>query len=117
MPRRFLRRFFGVWLLCQCLIVAGPAIALWTSMVLECECAHGDGAACPMHHRSPSSTGCALYSTARDNGAILLSLNESIGPTPLATVTHMPSVSTPLELDTHLVIDRPFVPNPRPPRA
>lgn len=117
MARGTLRRFVGVWLLCQSLTVAGPAVALWSSRALDCECSHGDGATCPMHKSPVGQARCAVRSTASDDGSVVMSPVESTGPVSLTIVAHMPSLSTPLALDSELALDRPFVPDLRPPRA
>lgn len=117
MTRGFLSRFVGVWLLCQSVTLAGPSVALWSWRALDCECSHGDGATCPMHKAPVGQARCAFRSTAIDDVSVLMAPMESVGAEPLTIVAQTPSISTPLALDFWLPLDRPLIPDLRPPRA
>lgn len=119
--RRLLRRIAVTWLLCQAATVtlAPAAIALGSAeALLECSCAHGDHAVCPMHHKpAPDSTICFMQS-ANDSGAAVFSwlLNVGVLPSPAQAITaarqHIPHA---VNLTTASL--RPAPPDPPPPRA
>jgi hypothetical protein len=117
MAGRRLRRFVGTWLLWQSLAMASPLLGFWTSPALVCECAHGDGATCPMHKHAGSPAQCAIRGAAPLDQSILLSFIESLSPTPPTVVIYQSSQSTPLVLGTEMTLDRPFSPDFPPPRV
>lgn len=70
--RRIIGPFTAVWLLVQIGGVAVESAAWALSDDLECTCAHGDHAICPMHHRPALRHGrCAMRAT--DTGELAVS--------------------------------------------
>lgn len=75
--RRSAGRLTLAWLLCQGATLAATAtiLAIGSESLLECTCAHGDHAMCPMHHhQAPGSKRCFMRSADADGAAVLTSL-------------------------------------------
>jgi hypothetical protein len=74
--RRFIAPFTAVWLLVQVAGVAAESVT-WAvaDAAMECTCAHGDHAICPMHHRVPVRHGrCAMRADQTPDLAVVSSL-------------------------------------------
>jgi hypothetical protein len=70
--RRLIGPFTAVWLLVHIGGVAVESAAWAVADDLECTCAHGDHAICPMHHRPALRHGrCAMRAT--DTGELAVS--------------------------------------------
>jgi hypothetical protein len=121
--RRALGRVAVGWLLCQTatmtlapiLFVSGSAAAEH----LECTCAHGDHAICPMHHKSaPGSKVCVLRSADSDGLAALSWLFNGVGllPAPAPEITPV-AEHIRVRVDLTTASRRPVRPDPPPPRV
>ena len=122
--RRALPHFAAGWLVCQvaALTLAPMLAGAPTARViaLECTCAHGDHATCPMHHKPAAGTSrCAMRST--DDGARIGVLGSLLGPIGLiaartAPITPAALLKRRLGPSTAGTL-RPTPPDPPPPRA
>ena len=117
--RHLLGRLTMLWLLCQSTSMAlVPAILgpLEMSYLLECTCAHGDHASCPMHHRpTPGSNRCAMRGLADFEPAVVASLLGPVGVIAVGSSSIAPpqAVSVrPLERST--IVFRAAPPDPPP---
>lgn len=121
-----LRRALGpiavAWLLCQGATLTAAPVVFWLNPaegVLECTCAHGDHAICPMHHRPAADSTLCLMRSANDSGAATLtSLLSGVGIVPAPAQVVAPA-STPAVVvrETTTPSLRPAAPDPPPPRA
>jgi hypothetical protein len=121
--RRTLRPLAIWWLCCQVAMLTAVPMLFPTASAQEtraCTCAHGEGAACPMHHEpAKPSRECLLRSIHDEDAAALGSLLGSIGAVPL---TRIQIVDQP---PSHVMSGgaftaphtRPQPPDPPPPRA
>ena len=75
--RRALGRIAVAWLLCQAATLTLVPTAFWSGAagvhLLECTCAHGDHAICPMHHKPAPGSKLCLMRSANDSGIAVLS--------------------------------------------
>jgi hypothetical protein len=99
-----------------------PAV-LWLGLVdasfTECTCTHGVDANCPVHHRTMAgSRGCAMQSLTTSAAATLNVLFGVVGLVPAPSVPTGP-VRSPgrAALECSMATQRPFPPDPPPPRA
>jgi len=120
--RRALGRIAVTWLLCQVATLTLAPAVLWfgsAAHLLECTCAHGDHAICPMHHKpAPRSKLCVMGSADDDGAAVLTSLFGGVGLIPVPLPTALPDshpAVVPGDARTHSL--RPAPPDPPPPRA
>jgi hypothetical protein len=85
---------------------------------VECTCAHGDHAICPMHHRPASDTRCAIQAAHENGTAALSTLLSGVGIITPAPVTIGPAPITAVScFDFTSDSFRPAQPDPPPPRA
>jgi hypothetical protein len=121
--RRMLAPLTAIWLCCQIGTVALVPVALWISATdphaAECECGHGVGAMCPMHHKPTGRTSCAIQSASHSGIAVLMSVAGVAGPMPEQTLSIRPPASSIVLRLTgvHIAGERPVPPDPPPPRA
>ena len=120
--RRFLGPIAAAWLTCQTSILLGAPAVFWAASaeeLLECTCAHGDHAMCPMHHKpARGSTICLMRGATDSDAAVLSSLVGAAGVLPATSFVSAPvpiPVVIPARATTILV--RPAPPEPPPPRA
>jgi hypothetical protein len=120
--RHALGRVAALWLVCH---LAALTAVPWTlsatsaQELLECTCAHGDHAICPMHHKPALGTKfCVLRSANDDSVAVLNLLFGAIGLTPVATQAVAPlATQTVVFASITTTTLRPPPPDPPPPRA
>lgn len=120
--RRALGPIVAFWLSCHVGQLVAVPVVFWAGhgdALLECTCAHGDHAICPMHHKpAPGSTICLMQSTTGDDAAVLAATLTFVGV--LGTVPQLtPPASPRLRLvGTDAFVLTPLVtPDPPPPRA
>lgn len=120
--RRALPRIALTWLLCHAATLTAAPMVFWSGHVeglLECTCAHGDHASCPMHHPStPGSKVCSMQSADDTGSAVISALFGALGlaATPAWSVAPEPvGVIGVLESTTPSL--RPAPPDPPPPRV
>jgi hypothetical protein len=111
-----------VWLLCQVATLTMAPTILWLGSsveLLECTCAHGDHAICPMHHRAaPGSKLCVMGSAQSSGAAVLTSLFGGVGPVPTRAVAVPPEPRRVIAIPEATAASlRPAPPDPPPPRA
>lgn len=112
----------AAWLICQVSILITAPAAFWVASaedLLECTCAHGDHAICPMHHKpAPGSKICLMQGAGEGDAAVLSSLFGAVGLLPAPTPIAAP-VSIQIVVDTEGTTTslRPTAPEPPPPRA
>jgi len=121
MPRGALAPLVRVWLVCQLFAGFGAPLVVWVSSqhleAAECQCAHGPAATCPMHKTPKGRSDCALRSATPDGASALLLFLGPIDLAPSSASMHLTPVSLSLEPDVSVALDRPFDPDPPPPRA
>jgi hypothetical protein len=118
--RLALGRIAIAWCLCQLAGMTAASTILFAlgAEALECTCAHGDHAFCPMHHPRTGTRRCAM--SAADDApsaalASLFGLTQLVIPSTIAVVAESTRVSIPLH-STSLLF-RPVPPPLRPPRV
>jgi hypothetical protein len=116
--RRALGPLIGVWLVCQ----AGSAAATWLPAFDDCECPHGDGAVCPMHHSSSGTSQqkktCSMRGVDASATVALASLLAPAGPAPAPAIVASTSIVSPTRSSDRSADSlRPVPPDPPPPRA
>ena len=119
--RSALGRIAIVWLLGHTApFGVAPAIALMGSgdALVECTCAHGDHAVCPMHHKpSPDRATCVMTGVGDDDLAVFSWLLTA-GPLPAATAAFVPDPGeTARPITRRTASLRPAPPDPPPPRV
>jgi hypothetical protein len=119
--RRALRRIAVALLLCQsATLTLAPTILAFGSAeeLMECTCAHGDHAICPMHHKpAPGSKICVMTSTD-GTGIVAFSWLLNVGLVPTRADVSVPEtreISRPIDVTTASLRSAP--PDPPPPRA
>jgi len=122
--RRVLAPLTAIWLFSQVATVALVPVALWITAAdphaVECVCAHGAGAMCPMHHKpARSSAPCALQAANPPEGGALAALAGLAGLVPQAVASIGPAVAATDVRRAYVraVGRRPVPPDPPPPRA
>ncbi len=120
--RRALARLAVAWLLCEATTWALSPVVLWASEShsLECTCAHGEHAICPMHHKdsAPGVRTCVIRSADGEGVAVLTWLLTGVGLVPAGTVAAVLLVEPlPMIVDVTTASLRPPPPEPPPPRA
>jgi hypothetical protein len=115
-----LGRIAFVWLLCNAATLSlGPMVLAQSGDdLLECTCAHGDHATCPMHHnRTPGSKLCLMRSLDDSRTGVLTSLLGAVGLTVASTPLAEPESHQVSALrDATSAILRPAPPDSPPPR-
>jgi hypothetical protein len=120
--RHLLAPIAFVWLTSQAGLLAAMPIALWAGTaeeLLECRCAHGDHAICPMHHKPARGSRICVMQTADQSGAALLASIVNVAgvlPSPAQPIVP-PQVRPVDDLITTVSSRRPVPPDPPPPRA
>jgi hypothetical protein len=119
--RRILSRIAVAWLVCHATTLTLGPMHLWLGsgdVIMECKCAHGDHAMCPMHHKpAPGSKLCVVGSPSDDGMVVRVSLFSDIGLLPELTFTIRPEAQRVLALVEHSSTSlRPPPPDPPPPR-
>ena len=116
--RRALGRVAVAWCLCQIagMTVAPTILLAWGAEALECTCAHGDHALCPMHHPRTGTRTCALATagSAGDLPGALPGLADLVIPS--AAVAHPQLAVTAPPPDPVPLLGRSVSPDLRPPR-
>jgi len=120
--RRALGPIAALWLACQVGVLAAAPVLLQAGAAegaLECTCAHGDHAVCPMHHESaPGSKVCLIRGADEGDAAVLASVFSLAG---VLTAPTQARVSASAHSVVHVFATtppRPSVPpDPPPPRA
>lgn len=120
--RRALPSIAIVSLLCQAATLSLAPVVLWSfsaEKLLECTCAHGDHAICPMHHTPvPGSKLCLMRGTDDSGTAVLTSVLGGLGLVPLVAQVAVPVTGHRiLVTDIRTISLRPATPDPPPPRA
>ena len=114
--RRVLGPLVAVWLLCQ----SGAMAAAWIPAFDDCTCPHSDGATCPMHHGSSSTTKktCSMRAVDDPGSLTLVSLLTPSAPVE-ASFLHVtqPATRCTTIADRSFTSLRPVPPDPPPPRA
>jgi hypothetical protein len=121
--RRALGRIALAWLVCQATTLTLVPAGYWSgaagSRLVECTCAHGDHATCPMHHKPAPGSKLCLMRSANDSGIAVLSwLLNGVGLMP-ATAQAAVAAPQPSRIFFHVATTslRPEPPDPPPPRA
>lgn len=119
--RRILSRIAVAWLVCHAATLTLGPTHLWLSSgdaIMECKCAHGDHAICPMHHKpAPGSRLCVVGSPSDDGMVVRVSLFSGIGLVPALTFAVRAESQRTLALAEHSSVSlRPAPPDPPPPR-
>src|SRR5262245_42968296 len=98
--RRALGPMAAAWLLCQAATWTATPLVFWLSPAaesLECTCAHGDHAICPMHHKPAAGSKLCLMRSADDSGpAVLTSILSAVGIVPAAASVLVPVTTQPV---------------------
>lgn len=122
--RRVLTPLTAVLLICQAGTVALAPVALSVTAsdphAAACECGHGPGAMCPMHHKPGGRPeGCAMQAASSPAAAVLTILSGTTGLLTERTYSIPAPVTTalPQTADVHFAGERPVPPDPPPPRA
>ena len=119
--RRILSRIAVAWLVCHATTLTLGPMHLWLGSgdaIMECTCAHGDHAICPMHHKpAPGSRLCVVGSPGDDGMVVRVSLFSGIGLLPALTAAARPEAQPAFALAEHSTLSlRPAPPDPPPPR-
>lgn len=119
--RRALRRIAVTWLLCQASTLALAPTVLGFGLaeeLLECTCAHGDHAVCPMHHEAaPGPKLCVMGGAGGDSTAAMTSLFGGTGLLPARQPAPAPDPEPAIALaEISARSLRPAPPDPPPPR-
>ncbi len=119
--RGAIRRVGIVWLLCQAATLTMAPAILWLGSsveLLECTCAHGDHAICPMHHKAAPGSKLCVGSAQTGGAAAVTSLFGGVGPVPTRAVAAPPAPRRVIAIpDATTASLRPAPPDPPPPRA
>jgi len=120
--RRALGPIVAVWLSCHLGQLGIAPVVFWTDHgdgVVECTCAHGEHAVCPMHHKSkPGSTICYMQSTSSEDTVLVSSVLTVLGlPAVAPELLGPPSWRGSQWLADFFVSPRPVAPDPPPPRV
>jgi len=123
--RRILALVAAIWLSSQIATLTFTPVAVWLSVTpsdaVECTCAHGADAACPMHHKSQSRSSGSKFCPMQNAGQATTLLQLLFGMTGLLPVPSSvagASSSSPIPVvRSPLSIVRPVPPDPPPPRA
>ena len=119
--RRILSRIAVAWLVCHATTLTLGPMHLWLGSgdaVMECKCAHGDHAFCPMHHKPASGSRLCVIGSQSDDGMVVrVSLFSGIGLLPALTSAARPETQPAFVLaESSTVSLRPAPPDPPPPR-
>jgi hypothetical protein len=119
--RRVLGRVAVAWLFCQAATLVAAPIGFWVGSaeeLLECTCAHGDHAICPMHHKPAPGPKVCLMQSADTGPAVLSSLFGAVGVVPGPVEVFVPpSEHIISQIEVHATSLGPAPPDPPPPRA
>jgi len=121
--RRALAPIAAMWLLCQSAALVGVPAFFWDTSIeaLECTCAHGDHAMCPMHHKpAPGKNRCFMRGAGDDAGtAVLDTMLTGIGvmPGPVRFIGAPASTPIVFAFDATANTFGSSPPDPPPPRA
>jgi hypothetical protein len=118
--RRSIAPFAMAWMLCVTAGQVVPPLVYWDTSadaLLECTCAHGDHAMCPMHHR-PVPGHCQMRGAADPAVNLLAAITIGVSTAPATTSVvvagHVPTAMPVGDLPPSM---RPSPPDPPPPRA
>jgi hypothetical protein len=119
--RRALAPIAVAWLLCHAATLTTAPVLFWLGSaegLLECTCARGDHAICPMHHKSAAGSKICLMRGADDSGtAVLTSLLSGVGIVPVTTNIVTPASTLAVVVSSAAPPSlRPPPPDPPPPR-
>jgi hypothetical protein len=120
--RRALAPIAVAWLLCHAATLTTAPVLFWLGSaegLLECTCARGDHAICPMHHKSAAGSKICLMRGADDGGiAVLTSLLGGVGIVPVTATVITPASTLAVVVSSTVQPSlRPPQPDPPPPRA
>ena len=120
--RRLLGRIAVSWLLAHVGAIAlSPVVLLVATAAtpVECTCAHGDHALCPMHHApKPGSRNCVIQASGESGLAALGPLFSGVGlPVTPTTLLPLETYDLARRAGSSFTALRPVPPNPPPPRA
>ena len=121
--RRALALIAAVWLVAQLTMMVVTPVAIWTHDAIdqgvECTCAHGDEATCPMHHHPSSGSKVCVMQNAGIHATIPLTSLFSVAG--FARDSHSTAVlalrAAIVAADGPSTIAHPVPPDPPPPRA